>query len=284
VGPGDASGFRHKGGVACSAGTQPAFTTMPGMTSSRAGAIVIMLTAALAGCGGDDSTTASTTASTTPVVDPGDGGSYDPPIDPANFVDRIDNPYLPLLPGATWSYEAATDEGTERIEVSVTPDRRTVMGISAVVVRDTVALEGEVIEDTFDWFAQDGDGNVWYLGEETTEYENGEPVSTEGSWEAGVDGALPGIVMLAEPAVGEAYRQEYYPGEAEDLAEVVRVGESETVPFGSFDGLVVIEEWNPLEPDVVEEKFYAPGVGTVLEVAVVGGDERVELVSYTPGT
>jgi hypothetical protein len=254
---------------------------MRGMTSLRGGAIGLTLTLALVGCGGDD--TAVSTA-TTPFVDPGDGGSYDPEVDPSNFVDRIDNPYLPLLPGAAWTYEAATDEGTERIEVTVTPDRRTVMGISAVVVRDTVALDGQVVEDTFDWFAQDRDGNVWYLGEETTEFEDGVAVSEAGSWEAGVDGALPGIVMLAQPAVGESYRQEYYPGEAEDMAEVVRVGESETVPFGSFDGLVVIEEWNPLEPDVVEEKYYAAGVGTVLEAMTVGGDERVELVSYTPGT
>jgi hypothetical protein len=142
-----------------------------------------------------------------------------------------------------------------------------------------VSVEGSVVEDTFDWFAQDADGNVWYMGEDTKEYEDGEVVSTEGSWEAGVDGALPGIIMEADPQVGDAYRQEYYPGQAEDLAEVVRTGQSETVPAGAYDDLVVIKEWNPLEPDAIEEKYYSQGVGTVLENKIRGGTERVELVS-----
>ena len=154
------------------------------------------------------------------------------------------------------------------------------MGISATVVRDTVEEDGEVVEDTYDWFAQDDEGNVWYLGEDSKEYEDGEVVSTEGSWEAGVDGALPGIVMLAEPAVGDAYRQEYLEGEAEDLGEVHELGARETVPAGTFGDLVVIREWNPLEPDVVEDKYHAPGIGVVLEVTVEGGDERVELVEF----
>lgn len=247
--------------------------------------------AAIASCGDDNGDSTEVVSETTavtepagPVIDPGDGGDYHPVIDPANFVERIDNPYLPLTPGSSWVYEGQSEDGTERIEVVVTSDRRQVMGISAVVVRDTVTVDGELAEDTFDWFAQDRDGNVWYVGEETMEYENGEAVSSGGSWEAGVDGALPGIVMMANPTVGEAYRQEYYPGEAEDLAEVARLDATETVPFGEFDGLVVIKEWNPLEPEVVEEKYYAAGVGTILEVMTVGGDERVELVEYTPGS
>ncbi len=215
------------------------------------------------------------------MIDPGDGGNYAPAIDPADFVDVVDNPLLPLAPGSRWVYEGVTDEGTERIEVVVTDERREVMGVSTVVVRDTATLDGEVIEDTYDWFAQDQDGNVWYFGEDTTAYEGGEPADTEGSWEAGVDGALPGIVMLAHPAVGDAYRQEYLAGEAEDMGEVVRVGDAETVPFGAFDDLVVTEDWTPLEPDVVEEKYYAAGVGLVLEVGVTGGEERVELVEFT---
>ena len=133
-------------------------------------------------------------------------------------------------------------------------------------MRDTVTVDGEVVEDTRDWYAQDRDGNVWYFGEETAEYEDGKVVSTEGSWEAGVDGALPGIVMHAAPEVGDAYRQEFYEGEAEDLAEVVRDGESATVPAGTFDDVVVIKEWNPLEPESIEEKSFAQGVGMVLEV------------------
>jgi hypothetical protein len=252
----------------------------------------------LAACGDDDGTTAGgtdTSASDTsgsdtstaetsaangePVIDPGDGGSYDPQIDPASFVDEIDNPWFPLQPGMRWVYEGTTEDETERIVVVVTDRRREVMGVSAVVVRDTVSVEGSVVEDTFDWFAQDADGNVWYMGEDTKEYEDGEVVSTEGSWEAGVDGALPGIIMEADPQVGDAYRQEYYPGQAEDLAEVVRTGQSETVPAGAYDDLVVIKEWNPLEPDAIEEKYYSQGVGTVLENKIRGGTERVELVS-----
>lgn len=217
------------------------------------------------------------------IIDPGDGGAYSVALDPADFVARIDNPLLPLLPGSRWVYEGESDGEVERIEVVVTNETRVVMGITATVVRDTVSVGGEVVEDTWDWFAQDADGNVWYLGEDTAEYENGEVVSTAGAWEAGVDGALPGIVMKAQPQIGDAYRQEYYEGEAEDMAEVVRTGVTETVPYGSFAGLVVIEEWTPLEASVVEEKYYAEGIGVVLEVVVRGGSGRVELVEYTPG-
>ena len=238
-------------------------------------AVAALVVSPVSACGDDGDQEA--------VIDPGDGGDYAPVVDPAAFVETIDNPYLPLIPGSRWVYEGIEDGETERIEVVVTDDRRDVMGISAVVVRDTVSEDGEVIEDTYDWFAQDGDGNVWYLGEDSREYEDGELVGTEGSWEAGVDGAFPGIVMLAEPEVGRAYRQEYFEGEAEDLGEVIQVGVSESVVAGTYDDVVVIREWNPLEPDVVEDKYHAPGVGVVLESVVEGGDGRVELVEYVPG-
>ena len=238
-------------------------------------AIAALVVSPVSACGDDGEQEA--------VIDPGDGGDYAPVVDPAAFVETIDNPYLPLIPGSRWVYEGIEDGEMERIEVVVTDERRDVMGISAVVVRDTVSEDGEVIEDTYDWFAQDGDGNVWYLGEDSREYEDGELVGTEGSWEAGVDGALPGIVMLAEPEVGRAYRQEYFEGEAEDLGEVIQVGVSESVVAGTYDDVVVIREWNPLEPDVVEDKYHAPGVGVVLESVVEGGDGRVELVEHVPG-
>jgi hypothetical protein len=239
-------------------------------------ATVVAALVLLAACGDDTTTSASDDSA---VIDPGDGGDYARSIDPADFVEVIDNPYLPLADGARWVYEGETEDGTERIEVVVTGERREVMGVSTVVVRDTATLDGEVIEETDDWFAQDRDGNVWYFGEETTDYESGEPAGTEGSWEAGVDGALPGIVMLADPTVGAAYRQEYLPGEAEDMGEVQRVDAAESVPFGSFDGLVVTEDWTPLEPDVVENKYYARGVGLILEVE---DDTRVELIEHAP--
>lgn len=233
----------------------------------------VLAATALAACGGDAE----------PVIDPGDGGVYEPVVDPADFVETIDNPYLPLTPGSRWVYEGEEDGQRERIEVEVLDERRTVMGISAVVVRDVVYEDGEMVEDTYDWFAQDVEGNVWYLGEESNEYEDGEFVGTEGSWEAGVDGALPGIVMLADPRVGEAYRQEYYEGEAEDLGEVYQMGVSENVAAGEFDDIVVVREWNPLEPDVVEDKYHAPGVGVVLEMVVEGGEGRFELIEFIAG-
>jgi hypothetical protein len=213
------------------------------------------------------------------AVDPGDGGNYAPAVDPAGFVGRIENAYLPLVPGSTWVYESA--DGVARIEIEVLAETRIVMGITATVVRDTVYEDGELVEDTYDWFAQDRDGNVWYLGEDTAEYEDGDLVNTAGAWEAGVDGALPGIVMYANPAVGAAYRQEFYPGEAEDMAEIIDVDGSEAVPFGDFDSLIVIREWSPLEPDVAEDKYFAAGVGLVLELKVAGEEGRVELISYS---
>jgi hypothetical protein len=226
---------------------------------------------------------AACAGSAEPPIDPGDGGDYQVAVEPADFVTGIDNPWLPLTPGSTWVYESIGAEEVERIEVVVLQETRDVMGVVSTVVRDTVTVEGELVEDTYDWYAQDAEGNVWYMGEETAEYENGEVISTAGAWEAGVDGALPGIVMQAEPEVGDAYRQEFYPGEAEDMAEVVRVGVAEELAEESFEDLVVIEEWTPLEPDVIEEKSYAAGVGVVLEEVIEGGSGRIELVSFTPG-
>jgi hypothetical protein len=221
----------------------------------------------LAGCAGS---AASTEAQA--------GELYAPEIDPARFSSTIDHPFLPLTPGTTFVYEGISDGESERIEVTVTGDTRRVMGVECVVVRDTVTVNGEVIEDTYDWYAQDADGNVWYFGEDSRTFEGGVQVSTEGSWEAGVDGALPGILMRAAPQVGDSYRQEYYPGVAEDMAEVLSLTESETVAYGSFDGLLMTREWTPLEPGVAEQKYYARGVGLVLEVMVEGGEGRVELI------
>jgi hypothetical protein len=139
--------------------------------------------------------------------------------------------------------------------------------------------DGELVEDTRDWYAQDVAGNVWYLGEETAEYENGEVVTTAGSWEAGVDGALPGIVMLADPRVGDVYRQEFYEGEAEDVGMVVALTGEVSVEAGTWSGedVLVTEDWTPLEPGVREQKTYALGVGVVHEVQIEGGDDEVVL-------
>jgi hypothetical protein len=208
--------------------------------------------------------------------------AYSPSIDPAGFTAAVDNPYFPLPPGARWVYEGRVEDGLERTVVEVTGDTRVVMGVTCVVVHDTVTVDGEMIEDTFDWFAQDAGGAVWYFGEETYEYEDGEIVSTEGAWEAGVDGAQPGIVMPARPQVGDSYRQEYYEGEAEDAAEVLSLTESATVAVGTYEDVLVTEEINALEPDVVEHKYYARGVGPIFTVQVQGGSDREELVE-APG-
>ena len=203
---------------------------------------------------------------------------YSPVIDPADFVSYVDNEFFPLEPGTTYIFEGTTEEGTEHIEVNVTSLTRVILGVTCVVVNDTVWLNGEIVESTLDWYAQDKDGNVWYFGEYSREYSGGVVVSTEGTWEAGQDGAQPGIVMQADPAIGEPYRQEYYKGEAEDMAEVLAFNVSVDVTFGSFTRCLQTEEWTPLEPEIVENKYYAPGIGVVLEEMVEGGTDRVELI------
>lgn len=219
-----------------------------------------------------------------PVIDPGDGGDYRPALSPADFVAVVDNPYLPFPDGATWRYQGTSDGEQEVIEVTVTGDREEILGIQATVVRDTVTVGGELVEDTYDWYAQDTDGNVWYLGEDVKDYDNGTVVSTAGSWQAGVDGALPGIVMPGQPAAGDPYRQEYLAGEAEDMMQILQTGSTLTVGAVTYDDVIRTRDWTPLEPDVVEEKAYARGVGKITERKTVGGDSYAELhtSSLTP--
>ncbi len=227
--------------------------------------------------------TAESIAVGQPVIDPGDGGDYRPALDPARIAAVVDNPYLPFRPGSRWVYEGEGDGEVERIEVVVTERRRTIMGIAAVEVRDTVTIGGDVVEDTFDWYAQDLDGNVWYLGEDVKDYDGGKVVSTAGSWQAGVGGALPGVVMPAVATVGTPYRQEYLAGEAEDMMVITAVGGDETVAAGTFGGVVVTHDWTPLDPVVIEEKAYAAGVGKIREQKVGGAPGFAELVEFTPG-
>lgn len=210
------------------------------------------------------------------------GDAYTVEVDPDSFVEGVDNPYFPLQPGSTYVYETRTDEGVERIEVEVLAEKRDVMGISATVVRDTVTLDGELVEDTFDWYAQDADGDVWYLGEDVSNYENGVFSDKAGSWEAGVDGAQPGVIMYAHPSsrIGESYRQEYYVGHAEDMADLVAADASVTVPAGAFVDVVKTLDYTPLEPDLKEEKYYAVGIGLVKAVNLATGEEEL-LIGYT---
>jgi hypothetical protein len=202
---------------------------------------------------------------------------------PDQFVTGIDNPYLAFAAGKVFRYEGETEDGLETIVVEVTAQTKTILGVVTTVVHDQAFLDGELIEDTFDWFAQDEDGNVWYFGEDSRQIENGQVVSTEGSWEAGVDGAEPGIIMLADPEVGDRYQQENAEGVAEDRARVVSLDARVRVEFGRFRGVLATLETTPLEPGAREFKFYEPGVGLLLEATRRdGGGERIELVAIEP--
>lgn len=224
-------------------------------------------------CGDDDGGTESESEGELDcTVDP----TYDPEINPANFVALIDNPYYPLIPGTTLTYA----EGKNTVEVVVTSDTRDILGVTCTVVHDTVSATdgGELVEDTLDWYAQDVEGNVWYFGEDTAEYKNGKIVTTAGSWEAGVDGAKAGIIMKADPQVGDTYRQEYYVCEAEDEAEVLDLDASVDVPYGTFTGCLQTYDYTRLDPEVNENKYYCLDVGVVLAIDLNTG-EREELTA-----
>ena len=202
---------------------------------------------------------------------------YDPVINPANFVSRIDNPYFPLQPGKTFIYEGHTAAGFEHVEFAVTHNTKVILGVTCIEVRDMVFTDGKLTEDTLDWFAQDKDGNVWYFGENTHELEGGLITTIHGTFAAGVNGDKAGIIMKAHPAVGDFYRQEFSLANAEDFAETLSVTESVTVPAGWFSNCLKSQETTPLETDLLEHKFFAPGVGNVLTIDANSGD-RVELI------
>jgi hypothetical protein len=208
-------------------------------------------------------------------------------LNPADFSINIDNPYWPMSPGSKWVYSETDTKGTnQKVVVKVTDKAKMIAnGIEARVIRDTVTENGVPVEITDDWYAQDKAGNIWYLGEYVTNYKNGKVVDHSGSFEAGVDGAQPGIAMPANPEPGLSYRQEYYKGEAEDKAAVITVGEEQVqVPFGYFNKEVLMtRDLVPTEPKVQELKFYAPDVGPLLSVHTDGAGGRAELVNYSQG-
>ncbi len=229
---------------------------------------------ALAACGGDDGDASA--AASLPQ------GSEPVEVDPAEFTTEIDNPYWPMTPGSRWVYRETDTEGSlQRVVVTVTDrTKRIANGVEARVVRDVVSEDGAPVEITDDWYAQDADGNIWYMGERTAEYENGKVVTRAGSFEAGVDGAQPGILMPADPEVGLSYRQEYYAGKAEDEGSVLSLDEQVQVPFGRWQNALMTRDTNPLEPKRNEHKFYAEGVGPVLALDISGGTGREELIDY----
>ena len=206
-------------------------------------------------------------------------------FNPANFGrDAIDNKWFPLTPGTTLVYKG-TKDGRKATDIfHVSHRRRMIDGVSCVAVEDTLTLNGRIGEKTTDWYAQDVHGNVWYMGERTAEYDRlGNVVSTEGSWQAGVDGAEPGVFMPSHPHVGDTFRQEFFPGHAEDHFRVMSLDASVSAPYQSFTGTLRSREWTPLEPGVRDAKYYVAGIGEVKEVTVRGPLEELNLVQIIHG-
>jgi hypothetical protein len=205
---------------------------------------------------------------------------YHPQIDPAHFGRKIDNRYLPFLPGTRTVAKGVAENGNtpQRDAQLVTDRKHKIDGVKCVVVRDTISSRGKPVERTFDWYTQDKHGNVWYFGENSKEYRHGRWVQSDGSWEAGVHGAQPGVMMMAHPKRGVAYRQEYYRGHAEDQAKVLGKTATVTVPAGTYRHTIGTKETSRLEPGVAERKWYAPGVGEIRSQDVKGSKEGFRLV------
>ena len=222
---------------------------------------------------------ASTMATYTWAAGPAPGG-----VDPSNFTDPVANTYFPLESGTALILEGSEDGEALRERVRITAEHRMIEGVSTVVVHDVIRSHGVLVEKTIDWYAADNDGNVWYFGEDTATYDaDGNVQSTEGTWLAGVDGAVAGIIMPANPRPTDAYRQEFYVGHAEDQGWIVQRGAKVSVPYGDLDKVVRSFEWTRLEPGVMALKFYAPGLGIVLEKDVAGGNELLSLVKVIHG-
>jgi len=213
---------------------------------------------------------------------------YSPQINPAEFSTNISNPYLVLPIGKKFVYEGKVEEGKERNEIVIKKETREILGVTTLIYHDKVYLNGELIEDTEDYLAQDKDGNIWYFGEEVDNYKRGKLKDHSGSWIAGIDGAKPGILIKAKHVVGDTYRQEYYKGEAEDTTEVIAVDQTVTVPYGTFGECVKMYDSTPLDQTSREYKYYCPGVGGLVMVENIETGEKAELIevdskkTYTP--
>ena len=252
--------------------------------------LILAATILCAGC--TSATAPSATSPSTPALESSPAATTSAPestlpigsepvnLDPADFTADITHPYWPMKPGTRCTYRDVDEKGEVQtvVVVATAETKKLANGITARVVRDTVRSDGELVEDTLDWYAQDSAGNVWYMGEDTAEFENGKIASREGSFEAGVGGALPGILLPAEPQIGQKYRQEYLKGEAEDNGEVLGVNQLVEVPTGSYSDALLTRDTTNLEPDVVEYKLYAPDIGPVLALDISGGAAREALV------
>jgi hypothetical protein len=238
------------------------------------GSLALVLMALASGCGSGSH--AQSPSSLAPIH-----GHYSPRVDASNFVAKVDNPLWPLEPGTHYHYEGVREKTPQTDDEIVLHRKKPILGIEATIVRDTVSERGHSVERTLDYYAQDKQGNVWYLGEDSFELEHGHFVKASDSWLSGVDGAQPGIIMPADPQPGDRYRQEYYPpGQALDEAHVLGSRTPPQVPYGTFKRALVTSEFSPLEPQT-EEKYYVRGVGEILERVVKGHHEEFRLVGVT---
>ena len=238
--------------------------------------LMILIAAAvlLAGCGHGGGASSSDGTQTAPLATTGAPS-------PSQFADRVDNPWFPLLPGMKWEFRGIKDGEPSHEFVSVSGDTKVIQGVRCTVVVDKLYVKGRLHETTLDWYAQDKSGTVWYFGEDTAELNaKGKVVSREGTWLSGKDGAEAGIFMPADPQVGQTARQEYLKGHAEDHFEVLNLSATVKTPAVSSEQAILIKEWTPLEPDVIDHKFYVRGIGVVKEQAVKGATERNILVAF----
>ena len=241
---------------------------------------IAVLATLLAGCGSSGTHHASASAKSASALAPVHG-KYSPTVHPANFISTIDNPLFPLRPGTGFHFKGTRGTTPQTDDEIVTHRTIQILGITCTVVRDTVSEHGHAVERTFDFYAQDKQGNVWYMGEDSFELQHGRFAKASDSWRSGVDGAKPGIIMPAHPQTGDSYRQEYYPpGEALDEAHVLGYRGPVTVPYGTFQHVLVTSEFSPLEPQT-EQKYYTAGLGEVWERVVKGHHEAFKLVRVT---
>jgi hypothetical protein len=240
---------------------------------------IVLLAATACGSGGGGKSSASAATKQAASSPAPIHGTYAPKIDPSNFVATVDNAYFPLKPGTGYHFKGVRGKTPQLDDAVVISRTVVILGVKCTVVRDTVSEHGKPIERTFDFYAQDKQGNVWYMGEDSFELKNGKFAKANDSWRGGVDGAKPGIIMLAHPRSGVSYRQEYYPqGEALDEGRVLGYSTSVKVPYGTFTHVLVTSDFSPLEPQT-EHKFYAAGIGEISEKVVKGHHEAFELVS-----
>ena len=251
------------------------FSTTDTKGGSIAGFAGLVLVAALGNCGSSDGAESRSPVTTV------EQATISTATNDARFTGSVDHGFFPLAPGMRWEYEVRTPEGTrDQLVAEVTSETRLIGEVTTTVVRVTLTADGELEEETFTWYAQDDDGNVWIFGEVDRGHESGSLVETT-TWEAGVDGAEAGIVIPGDPMVGDEYRVGHLAGEVEEMARIVDLDAAVDATAGSFSGVLVIENWSELEPDVVEQKFYAPGIGFVYQASAAADTDIVSLVSFS---